>query len=52
MAKPLAGKRWFYAKGQSDAARKMRMNPACRSQRPGCWPDYAKAAYIRGWHEI
>lgn len=52
MAKKLAGKKWFHAMGQSDSARKTPMTHLCRSQRPDCWPDWAKDAYIRGYHGL
>lgn len=53
MSKPLAGKRWFYALGQSDRMKGL-LNPrkAYRSQVPGYLPDWAKSAYIRGWFQI
>lgn len=52
MAKRLAGKRWFHAAGQRDAALKQPKNRGCVNQKPGCWPDWAKSAYIRGYRGL
>lgn len=51
--------KFFYALGQSDAARGLRQSPEVRRQaylaRGGwttCWPEFAKAAYLRGYHGL
>jgi hypothetical protein len=49
----------FYAMGQRDAARGLRPSPEVRRQkylsRDGwtkCWPEFAKNAYLRGYHGL
>lgn len=42
--------KYFHALGERDKRIYGRMRNDYRKQHVGCWPDFAKNAYIRGWH--
>jgi hypothetical protein len=43
-----SGKKWFYALGQSDAAKEHRM----LNRKQSSWPAWARTAYIHGYHGL